>query len=848
MTAPIDPPSDSPPPTVSADLAQGLRAINQGDYDTAIAQLEAVCQTLPANPILTRAQMGLVLAYAKTGREADALILCQSLLNDPDPTVSQWADRNLTSLYLEFPALSAFPAESLLTKDEAPPPTVESSPATPDITGDTAGDTTGFVPLGDEVPAKRKRRPKPVARSVAAESLPPTDANPDQPSRSPSPASSPKVTASPARSRSITPGKSIAASESPALTLTDLPDHPSAIAWLNIGRATTWQPLPALNPLPLWLGEILAAIAVLWLIRLQWQGSLLLLRQVFNFLNTWSYRLNRWLGLANNPPWLQLPNFGSLGWTYFDPIWLILGTSVLLFLFSPWLLDLLLRGLYGLTPFKLSALQSVSPEAVRLLQRVGRQMGCAPPRLGLLPTTTPLLLTYGCLPRFSRIVVSQGLLDQLTDAEIATLYAAELGHWRSRSLFLMSGLLLILQLPFSLYVQFARWSDALAASRSGRFVQLRRWEAGIGTLIAALSYGSFRLLRLPLLIPARSRFRHSDRFAASLTGNPNALIRALLKTAQGINGATYRSDVPGSYLLEGFEPIVPLPARQAWLLAGCRDVELITTVLTWDCADPARAWLPINQAQPLLGVRLQPLIRYARRWSLLPELDLPQPQPRPLTQAAFQTLLGQATPWVGGAIGLFFGGFFWSIGGVGEVFRFAPLDWMAGDRALLWGFGLVGVGAGIFLRSQTKFPDYRAETLPSTGSLSHLWQNGQTAPMDSHPARLQGILIGRSGTGNSLGQEILLYTPEGLVKLHLTTVIGVIGNLLPARRRLLASGYQQVVTVQGWLHRGASVWLEVDLLRLPQGKTLQSYPTIAATLTVLLLLLWGTSTIARGQG
>ncbi|WP_448561167.1 M48 family metalloprotease [Trichothermofontia sp.] len=839
MTAPIDPSPNSPNPSVQADLTQGLQAINHGDYDRAISHLEAVCQALPANPILVKAQMGLVLTYAKTGREADALILCQSLLSDPDPTVRQWADRNLTSLYLEFPALSTFAAESPPLQEEAPPSTVERPSTMPEITGDTVGDTTGLVPQGDAVPAQRKRQPKPLARPTPAAGLPPADASPaDHSSR----------LSSPVRSRSVTPGESIAASGAPALTLTELPDSPPAIAWLNHGRATTWQPLPALSPLPLWLGQMLAAIAVLWLIRLQWQGSLLLLRHVFNFLNTWSYRLNSWLGLVNNPPWLQLPNFGALGWTHFDPIWLILGTGGLLFLLSPWWLDRLLRGLYGLQPFNLSALQTHSPEAVHLLQRVGRQMGCAPPRLGLLPTPTPLLLTYGCLPRFSRIVVSQGVLDQLTDEEIATLYAVELGHWRSRSLCITAGLILILQLPFSLYVLLARWSDALVASRSGRFWPLRRWGAAIGTLLSALSYGCFRLVRQPLLMPARSRFRHSDRFAASLTGNPNALIRALLKTAQGINRATYRSDIQGSYLLEGFEPIVPVAARQAWLLAGCRDVAAITTVLTWDCVDPARAWLPINQAQPLLGVRLQPLIRYARRWSLLPELDLPQPKPQPLTQAAFQTLLGQATPWIGGAIGLFFGGFFWSIGGVGEVFRFAPLDWMAGDRALLWGFGLVGVGAGIFLRSQTQFPDYRANTLPTTGHLSRLWQNWQTAPMDSHPARLQGILIGRSGAGNSLGQEILLYTPDGVVKLHLTAAIGVIGNLRTARRRLLASGYRQAVTVQGWLHRRASVWMDVDCLRLPQGKTLQSYPTIAATLWVLLLLLWGTITIARGQG
>jgi Zn-dependent protease with chaperone function len=56
-----------------------------------------------------------------------------------------------------------------------------------------------------------------------------------------------------------------------------------------------------------------------------------------------------------------------------------------------------------------------SPETNRLLRSYCQQRNWPVPALKLLPTTAPIVMSYGCLPRFTRIVVSQGVLDQLTE-------------------------------------------------------------------------------------------------------------------------------------------------------------------------------------------------------------------------------------------------------------------------------------------------------------------------------------------------------------------------------------------------------------------------------------------------
>ncbi|MBV8887710.1 MAG: hypothetical protein JO235_27460, partial [Chroococcidiopsidaceae cyanobacterium CP_BM_RX_35] len=90
-------------------LKTGLSALKHGDYQAAIAHLElaqrklrsylrqnveTVCHN-PSLPLhsLTKVQMGLVLAYHKTGEIERAVALCQTLTENTDSKVKDWADR-----------------------------------------------------------------------------------------------------------------------------------------------------------------------------------------------------------------------------------------------------------------------------------------------------------------------------------------------------------------------------------------------------------------------------------------------------------------------------------------------------------------------------------------------------------------------------------------------------------------------------------------------------------------------------------------------------------------------------------------------------------------------------------
>ncbi len=106
------------------------------------------------------------------------------------------------------------------------------------------------------------------------------------------------------------------------------------------------------------------------------------------------------------------------------------------------------------------------------------------PRLQILPMPAPIMLTYGNLPCTARIIVSQGLLEKLSDDEIATIYALALGQigpWD----FLVMFLALLVTLPgYKLYQQASTWGN-----KSDK--QIWRWTA---TPLSSLIYGIWCLL------------------------------------------------------------------------------------------------------------------------------------------------------------------------------------------------------------------------------------------------------------------------------------------------------------------------------------------------------------------
>jgi len=519
---------------------------------------------------------------------------------------------------------------------------------------------------------------------------------------------------------------------------------------------------------------------------------------------------------------------------------------VVVLITSQWLLRFILGRFYGVQPLPERELERRSPESVRLLKRVCQQQGISVPPVGLLPGQAPVIMSYGLLPRLSRLVVSQGLLTQLSDDEIAALVGAELGHVRQRDTLPLMVVVVIAQIPFLIYRAVSSWGDR------PRNPFLR----GIALLVSSTAYGFFWLLRWPGLWLSRTRQFQGDRHAVSFTGNPNGLALALTKTATGMAQDIERQKST-AYVLSGLEMLMPISAQQAIALGslygrsqqtpqGQSNPVQFSSLLTWDLRNPYRQWLSIPNSHPVLGDRIKTLDQYTQQFRLRPSIPLASRTTSPShSSGKSQPFWLQIAPYIGAPVGMGLAIALWLLGGVARMANIDSLEWLWKDMSLLYGCMAMGFSFGTLTRVNPFFPEINLPQAKTEADLPALFQDAKAIPLDSVPVQLEGRLLGRSDTSNGLSQDLMLRTRTGTVKLHCTSPIGPLGNLIIGKTRP-----QQLigrsVTITGWFRRGATVWVDVEKIRA-DGRTLvhSSHP-LWSTLLAMAATIWGAYVIYRG--
>ncbi|MBD2183163.1 zinc metalloprotease HtpX [Aerosakkonema funiforme] len=826
MVFPPDPPASgaSASGKENSSLEAGLAALKQGNYKDAIAHLEAVCQIQQNQNAIYKAQMGLVVAYERSGNVLGAIALCKTLSKSSSRPVKEWADRTLADFVKRYPEEGTARQEGSGEDNQT-----------------SQSKDTGFVPFNPTAQVSSSRPKVPVSPpSSSLKDRNSSLSSPSSPSKQGNKENQPEIRSQISQKfdSASSPGfvpldkatkPSRGAEEKVASRQSSDPEKKKAEksldykpGWKQAGRAQKWQRLPVKTGFLFDLSQLWGVQAV---------TAIVLLISTF-----WAIDTILKFAVKTGRDLLIKLRIIYIGEDYYnDPMRLVPIASAIaliaLIAASPWLMDGLLKAYHNLKPLPTATLSERSPEAVRVLQRFTREQRLPSPTLFVLPNSAPLALTYGNLRRTARIVVTQGLLDRLADDEIATIYAEQLGHIVYWDFALMSLGVLVAQVPYTFYWRVSQLGDLSPNS----FLRL------IAGAIAALSYGIYWLFRWPLLWLSRARIYYSDRISCEVTGNPNGLSRAILKMAIGI-AKDIEQQGQTSNLLESFELLTTVGYRQAMSLGSLYAHTPLEPLLAWDCVNPHRRWLAINNSHPPMGERLQILARYANFWKLETELNLTYQSSVTLQNSKFFL---QGSPYFGVFMGLALGGIFWFIGGISSLMRFRPLDWMWGDPSIIYGCLLIGISIGILLRIDSFFPDMKPLSVKKEAVLADLLTNPVALPADSQPIYLEGKLLGRPGVSNWLCQDLILQTATGLVKLHFFSWFGPIGNLLPRSPRP-SDLVNRPISATGWFRRGVTPWIDLDSLRTQGGKTSQSAHPVWSTILAIAAALWGAYIIFKG--
>ncbi len=828
MAQPIDPnPQSANSGPLSGASAkefyqQAVTAFKAQDYDQAQALFQHLGQLPPDSPYYVKALMGQVRIHQRLGQVDRARLLCQQLGASPTPQASQWAAQVLRQL----------PQAGAADTHSSTPPNAPSAGA----------DLSGFVPLSGAAPSIQ-RPPSPAPRSAPPAATPPRPATEKPTGALQANAASSEPEAEyrslfhyqqlnhrPSDGQNNRQGND----QQPLSTAVDRTDssddgHPKEAVHPAIApRPSPQAPRPKYS-LALWVGQALTAIAVLWAIN--WAVHFAL--RTLDGLVRWV----RW------PVQLSLPG-ASQSYTVAIGIGL-----VLLALASPWMMDYMLALCHRQQPLSTRQLQAQSPDTLRLLRQLCREQGWQLPALRIIPDPAPLCFSYGWLPRNSRIVVSQGLLDQCSDEALTALYGYELAGLVNGSPAVLSAVGLLLLLLHTSYYRLAALADALP----------QPGVKGLLGLVASAIYGLFWLLRQLVLWLSRLCCGWGDRRAVALTQHPDQLAEGLLQLTQAI--AAYLQQRGSLHPLHtSLEVLLPVSSRQAitpgsllgtvgGIAEGDRTV-IPTMLMTLDGLNPYRQWLRVSATHPPLGERLIDLTQQA----------LLRGQPTPLQppqgdypdQLSPSRLLLQKGPLAGLLVGGGLAMGLWFLGGLVNRLGWLRLSWLYQDPSVLAGGLWLGLGLGLLLRINALFPDTDSPTASSAGAnvapntIAALLGNTPSLPVQGQPVTLRGKLHGLAGIGNWGCQDLYLNDASGLVKLVNPVPLGSLQGLLQPHRQPL-NWVGRVVTVTGWgRYGGGLLWVDINQVQLDPRHRFQAYGPIWATGISLVISLVGIATIFRG--
>ncbi|PZV10170.1 MAG: hypothetical protein DCF32_00795 [Leptolyngbya sp.] len=844
MAQPIDPNSQASTPNNRSGASakqvyqQAVIAFKAQNYDQALALFQRLRRLPPGSPYYLKAVMGQVKVHQRLKQVDQARSGCQVLLDSSSPEAQQWAQQVLSQL---------------------PDSTKVAAPAASPLTNPSAkADLSGFVPLADTTSSQSSppsppksafpKTPTPLPEPENLDQLKPEDANLNAAEAGePEPAYQSLFHFQQLNQR---PGIDQNGSGLPPVTTADaaIPASKSSDEPVSQSRATpSYQrrpqdPLPK-YPLGLWLQQGLTAIALLW--GINW---------AIHFALRTVDRLLQWVRW---PVQLRLPG-ASQNYT----VWVISGL-VLLALASPWIMDFALAFWHGQKPLSTRQLQGYSPEALRLLRQVCRQRGWQMPELRVIPDPAPLCFSYGWLARNTRIVVSQGILDQGTDEIVTALYGCELARMVNGSGAVLSAVGLLLLLLHSAYHRLAQGGDRLAQP-------LLRNSLGV---LSSIFYGLFWLLRQLMLWLSRLCCSWGDRRAIDLTQHPDHLADGLLQLTEAIAIDLQQRDTLHP-LLTSLEILMPVSGRQAItpgsLLAQVdRDgqnlnpennaasdrfanrANTIATLLAIDSLNPYRQWLRGSASHPPLGERLLNLGQQAILRQQPTTVALPV-APRTSNGFSLPLLLLQKSPLAGLLTGVGIAMGLWFIGGIVNRLGWQRLSWLYQDPSILMGGLWLGLGLGLLLRINALFPDpdstpsVRQTTATAPTTTVELLHSSSVLPVQGKPITLRGQLRGSAGLENWGCQNLYLDDGLGLVKLVNPVPLGSLQGLFQQRSHP-RQWVGQAVTVSGWSRYGAGLlWVDIHQVQLNSQHRFQAYGPNWATLLSLAISLMGILTIFRG--
>ncbi len=501
-------------------------------------------------------------------------------------------------------------------------------------------------------------------------------------------------------------------------------------------------------------------------------------------------------------------------------IFLTIIVNIIFWLLGPSITDWVNKFFYQVQFFNQEQLRQSAPWLEKFIAEIAMKQKIPFPKIGYINDDNPIAYTYGSAAFNARMILTKGLWTYLAPEEVDSVVAHELGHIVHRDFIVMAIANTILQLLYEIYYLTFHSRRSSRDDKGGGYL----------ALIGLLAYIFYQIGFYLVLFLSRLRESYADEFSAIVTGQPNLLSNALVKIAYGI---VAKEETPQSTrLLQSTRTLGIMGFRTAQrtgavVKAAKFELPIIARALLYDIVSP---WAKISEffsTHPLTGKRLLLLDKLAISMGIPPRFNM--------TEIIDKEQVDKKALW----------GHFW----VGVLFGFMPTMLIVNTAfAALLGFilGLAGVSKAIgiaigawllffasasLIRALYRYPNRK----PERSDVLTLMNNLYASPVRGIPVQMEGKAVGRGQAGFVFSADLIMQDVTGIIYLHYTSILGALGNLFFAWRKV-KDLIGQTVNVQGWFFRSNTQLVIMQNLD-SNGKQFKSYARFWTYLSAVVIAL-----------
>ncbi|MBY9000184.1 MAG: M48 family metalloprotease [Candidatus Heimdallarchaeota archaeon] len=533
------------------------------------------------------------------------------------------------------------------------------------------------------------------------------------------------------------------------------------------------------------------------------------------------------------------------------PVLVALGILLLQFIISPWLLDLSFRWLHRMTWIEVHQLP---PHLAQYISDQSQLHNISIKKVGMIHDNMPTALTYGRFKKNARIVLSDGILNLLTEEEQKAVVGHEIGHIVHMDFLFMTIASAVPMILYTFYI-FSRGVLRVGAFSSGGDNKAGAYIAIAAVVMLIVSYVFYLISHFLVLFLSRVREYYADRFSGEQTRNPKALSTALVKIAYGMVSAqaqysetmndktvdrrervrTYRRSASYSHSTRSLN-IFDIKAAKGLVMTayaqstgGELDPNMIVQAAAWDLESPWGGFLELQSTHPLTAKRLLALDDFSEEIGMkraYPALGTDQIRESLWDEFLVDIFLLYIVPILTLVLP-----------GLGAVSYF-----INNNTQWMW----IGIGSGLGLaallwiwRVKVRYPKLPEEIplITAMTAVTDVSDEGyaEASPFRGKPIRLQGTIIGRGTPGYYLSEDVVLQDPSGIITLDYNPLFGFMRLFSALFRVDRLIGNQ--VTVIGWYRRTPRPIVMIKRMESTTDQVFRSNKDIAGWIFVGLLFL-----------